>query len=75
LHCWDVLPVELSSGSTWSPLWSFERPYNIIVVLVVVSYDQYFLLLLLFTLSHVLQRATNYSSSTSSLRNTEKNWS
>ena len=75
MHCWDVLPVELSSGSTWSPLWSFERPYNIIVVLVVVSYDQYFLLLLLFTLSHVLQRATNYSSSTSSLRNTEKNWS
>ena len=75
MHCWDVLPVELSSDSTWSPLWSFERPYNIIVVLVVVSYDQYFLLLLLFTLSHVLQRATNYSSSTSSLRNTEKNWS
>jgi len=27
-----VLPVELSSDSTWSPLWSFERPYIIVVV-------------------------------------------
>jgi len=26
-----VLPVELGSDSTWSPLWSFERPYIIVV--------------------------------------------
>jgi len=29
---WDVLPVELSRDSTWSPLWSFERPYIIVVI-------------------------------------------
>ena len=28
---WDVLPVELSRDSTWSPLWSFERPYIIVL--------------------------------------------
>jgi len=30
----DVLPVELGRDSTWSPLWSFERPYIIVVYVV-----------------------------------------